>query len=362
MIPKRKMSAEQQKLLDKVTIVIPTYNRPGYLKRLLDYYSAFDVDVVVSDSSKEAFDGLAGFRRVRYFHYPSLDMVDKLALTLKKIRTKYLVFCGDDDFIIVESVCECIRFLEENPDYASAQGYYTSFYKKKKRAVYGPSYLHIIGFDNNSPSAETRVRTQLLNYMDTLYSVQRTANMRQIYAYAYRKVSDYNLMELIVTIGTLINGKHRVLPIFYCARESVDGSYSDFTVNLDQIAVMGSFAEQYGHFGDILTAHYARRAGTSKENAKKIISHLLDEYINMHRMVKSSARMKVIGKIDHVSAVAGRGMRYLYFELKRIRNIRLVRKTTGFPYDDKEARKQLEEIDSFIMKHNLPSKWKVIMV
>ena len=41
--------------MPKVSIIIPTYNRPAYLRRILDYYDSFgeDFKIIVADSSSD---------------------------------------------------------------------------------------------------------------------------------------------------------------------------------------------------------------------------------------------------------------------------------------------------------------------
>ena len=92
-----------------ITILIPTHNRPGYLKRILSYYSDCGIayNVIVADSSStdnkeisKKFISSISSTNISYISYPQeINLFHKFADALKYVNMKYCVICADDDFI-----------------------------------------------------------------------------------------------------------------------------------------------------------------------------------------------------------------------------------------------------------------------
>ena len=112
---------------EKLTVLVNVHNRHAHLARQLDYIHAHYDRILVLDSSDCEYAGKDEYPNVEYYYYPGWEYVDKLADIAKKVNTPYVHLCADDDFYIPDSVCQCVRFLEDNPDYASAHGHYLSF-------------------------------------------------------------------------------------------------------------------------------------------------------------------------------------------------------------------------------------------
>ena len=102
-----------------LTLLIPTHERPAYLKRILDYYRELPLQILVGDSSAAAYDEpLPG--NVTYIHYPDAEFYEKMNLFVRRAATPYAVLCADDDFIAPGGMQAALAFLKDNPDYASA--------------------------------------------------------------------------------------------------------------------------------------------------------------------------------------------------------------------------------------------------
>ena len=102
-------------MISKCTIVIPTFNRLKYLRRILSYYNGFEenYNIIVADSSSSKNKKLNN-KSVLIFSNLDIQYIDKYPSkiepnhkindTLNYINTKYSVFCADDDFIIPKSI------------------------------------------------------------------------------------------------------------------------------------------------------------------------------------------------------------------------------------------------------------------
>src|SRR5690606_12641457 len=120
-----------------LTVLIPTHNRPGYLRRCLDYlvHTAPGARVVVADSS----EGVAFEQNVELVRNPSStiridhidcrgkDITEKYVYALSSIDTLFVVVCGDDDFLVYENALRCADFLRTHQDYSHAHGRIITF-------------------------------------------------------------------------------------------------------------------------------------------------------------------------------------------------------------------------------------------
>jgi len=115
-------------MLNNLTLIIATKNRHAYLERILNYYAGKGINLWVADATVKRYPKKLPDGNFSYFHYPDVHYTTKLNDLSKKITTRYSLLCADDDFIIPESIEKIIDFLDNNPDYNSAQGHYISFY------------------------------------------------------------------------------------------------------------------------------------------------------------------------------------------------------------------------------------------
>ncbi len=133
-------------MISKCTIMIPTYNRPKYLKRILSYYNGFEenYNIIIADSSlnknkeinKKYISAFSNLNILYLDHYsPKINAFHKFADMVNYADREYCVFCADDDFITPNGINQSVTFLEKNPDFSCAQGHYISFYLKINKMV-----------------------------------------------------------------------------------------------------------------------------------------------------------------------------------------------------------------------------------
>lgn len=216
-------------LSKKITILIPTYNRYAYLKRLLRYYLHSEIvfSILIADSSAVPLDDeltrLIGSPRLNYLKFPSeITPQEKISQALRKIATEYVLLCADDDFIVPSAIGECADFMEKNPDYSVALGVYCShsLRKRKKGKIEFDWAPGEYGKSITLDSPAERLKFHLTNYdTATFYGVHRTNTLRFIFEEALVATSHGRLGEILLTGLTLIYGKMEVLPIFYASRE-----------------------------------------------------------------------------------------------------------------------------------------------
>ena len=125
-----------QDLLDDLTIIIFTYKRYEYLKRLLEFYSCYNYNFkfLILDSTPfepkdiEFTKYLKNSVNIKWVKYEeSIFFIDKIEDGCKYLNTKYSVLCADDDFIFPSAFLKSIKFLNKNSNYSSCHGLYYNY-------------------------------------------------------------------------------------------------------------------------------------------------------------------------------------------------------------------------------------------
>ncbi len=330
-----------------ITILILTYNRPDYLKRILSYYSDYQIayNIIVADSSSDENKQLnrgaiSSFSNINISHinnYPSeTNPYGKLAHALNYVDTKYCVLCADDDFITPNGINQSVDFLEHNPDFTVAHGRYISFRLEsdgtEERFCWKPIYLppgiktyrkpaDTLRRLNTESSiafadAEERLRYHLSNYfMPTVYAVHRTDFLKLIVEEAVKFTSDYQFAELLCSMLTLIHGKMKCLDVLYAARDA-DSVRSVYLPSLEHLVKVGRYDEEYGEFRDCLEMHLSGKSELDAEASKKVIDDGMSAYMKKsYHNYKRVLLYKAEYVLDYLPDRMNKGIRALYRKL-----------------------------------------------
>ncbi|MFX0025176.1 MAG: TIGR00180 family glycosyltransferase [Candidatus Hermodarchaeota archaeon] len=264
-------------MLEKVTLIIPTHNRHHYLTRILDYFSDINLKIFVADSSSRKYPNYKNYK-INYFHYPNYTFFEKLSEITQKIETTYALLCADDDFIIPTSIEKCINFLENNKDYSSAQGYYVQIVNENGKINFKPIYTYCKKYIIDANTPEERIIQNMSLYMHLFYSVHRSEYLIQVFSLP--PIKNLSLIEIAIAMISLINGKHKMLPIFYCAREYIEESAGKTTPSLINIVKDPNMKNDYENFINSISKYLSKTHGYNMEDSRKYVLKALDCYFN----------------------------------------------------------------------------------
>jgi glycosyltransferase domain-containing protein len=174
----------------------------------------------------EELNNLFAHESVTYKKFdPDIFFEDKIARGVTDISTPYATLCGDDDFIIPTGVKECIKFLEQNPDYSCAQGLYIHHIPaskgKARKFRWVPIYIRGRSINHN------RAYERITEYLDLghrfgcqhYYAIHRSETLKLIRKETAKYAPFYSLGELFSGCLSLIYGKRKILPVFFSSRE-----------------------------------------------------------------------------------------------------------------------------------------------
>lgn len=181
-----------------LTIVVPTLNRSEKFANLLKYYSSnkYKGNILVIDSSniKERKNNIILIKKfsslkIKYIYLSKKKYRRDYLKQVQKIKTKYIVCSGDDDFFLIKSLKYLISFLDKNNSYKGACG--IGFLCFKDRDEYR-TYLYKNLQELNNKNGIERIKKQLSfgGYTVTHYSVIRTSIWKLIEGHKFSNSND----------------------------------------------------------------------------------------------------------------------------------------------------------------------------
>lgn len=338
--------AHDSSVFDKVTIIITRHYENFYLLRLLKYYRSYDfpVQILILDSSNIPINfnkqkDLLDNKKIAYKRFDhKINMVEKLAKGLSDVSTTYSVICADDDFITPKAIEECVRFLEQNPEYSVAQGLYCSHYlsysrknqKEEIEFVWVPSEIaRSITYDKPSE----RLRYHLAHYTGaTFFAVHRTHLMQLIWEETIKYTSDIRFEEILSSALSLIYGKMIILPVFYASREIIANSAGRVLDPWHVLAQRDDFQTRCEKVINCLAEHLCRQEPLSVEASNKIARGSLGAYLKFTKgyrkrrcgktynlLKKALEKCHLKGLIVNALNLRRRYLDLRYFQLRKVK-------------------------------------------
>ena len=209
----------------RYTLLIPTYNRPDHLRRLLGYLAArrFKFPIRILDSSSggalsenRQTVGERGLDIAHEVYDPAIPIHKKVELGLASVESTYCSLCADDDVLFTDELDGLLDILDANPDVAVAHGYYVNFRPGENFEIWYTDYSapSIVAED-----ALARLVEQMSDYQAIFYGVHRTTTMKTIRV-PLDRVKSLWAKELLTSTLALIDGGMRRVPRYYMARNS----------------------------------------------------------------------------------------------------------------------------------------------
>jgi glycosyltransferase domain-containing protein len=208
----------------RLTVIIPTYNRPAYLRSLLGYLSArrFAYPIRVLDSSGE--EALTQNREtianaplniVHDIFAPTTPVYTKQHLGVRSVDTSYCTLCADDD-ILTTDLDPFLDALDTDSSIAAVQGFYVNFrpgdiFDISDVVDWTPS---ITGDDGLK-----RICQQMAKYQAFSYAIHRTDAMKRMLSQLDR-ANALLAQELLSSSLILVEGSVHRLPRFFMARNT----------------------------------------------------------------------------------------------------------------------------------------------
>ena len=164
----------------KLTIILFLKERKNFNRRFIDYFceNNLNFNLLISDGSKKKIDKdllkkIKKNKFIKYFKFPEdksyFIYYQKIYKTLKLVKTKYVFFASNDDFIIYKTLKKCVDFLTSQNKYIGCGGTMIGFeILKKNNLDFKLSNFHNIYKNNKLDHVNSfdRFNHFLKNYCD----------------------------------------------------------------------------------------------------------------------------------------------------------------------------------------------------
>lgn len=270
-------------LSEKLTIIVPTRNRPAFVRRLFHFMTQMEVPsqfLVIDSSDQESFDDnartiAAASPDLRIEHrHDQAGMITKCRKAMETVDTPYTVFCADDDFVLPDSVDSCIRFLDENEGYFGATGSWVSVNTEKENRCHQTRCFTLAEDDPLD-----RFGKLVRRWFATFYCVYRTDLLTRSWIVT-DDACDYDkarvFAETMLAKLSVVYGKLAILPqlhLLFQLHEQNEHRSTPLVSDPD------STAQMYEQFAEALATEIADVRGSDREEARSFV----DQYYGFWR-------------------------------------------------------------------------------
>jgi glycosyltransferase domain-containing protein len=272
----------------RVTLLLPTMNRPDFVLRLLRYYASVQYrgPIIIGDSSSpevvaDARRAAAPFSKTLDLDYracPGLGLADCWKQLIDCTKTAYAAYLADDDFLVPGSLEASARFLSEHPDYAAAHGAGLGV-TLDSHGLHGQvaqcDYYAQTVSEAERPSE--RLSAHLEHYSVSLFAVHRTETWRAMFKDVHG-IADMSFgAELLPCCLSVVYGKVKELPGLYVVRQTHDRRYNQPTM-FDWIASAAWFPS-YEATRESLARALVEQEGVPLDDARRLVQEGFRRYV-----------------------------------------------------------------------------------
>jgi glycosyltransferase domain-containing protein len=204
-------------LLSKLTILVPTYERPSYALRNIGFWSGSEVTVHILDGSSQQMpaEQRSGFEANIHYHHLPIPLSERLSVACDYVKTDYVALLGDDDFFLPSGLESCLVELEIDCSLVSCMGRCLAFKLSGTTVVGWPAYTEMTGYQINQEEPKERMVAHMSSYTcSTIYSVVRAAVWKHaVSILGRRRFLVFAMVEFQFEMAVAFLGKSRVIPV-----------------------------------------------------------------------------------------------------------------------------------------------------
>ena len=197
-----------------LTIIIPTKDRPDFIKRQLNYYYKvnFSPIIILADASNQINHEknksiLKNHSKIQSSIIYDINTSSEQAVwqAIERVETKYSVLLPDDDLILKSASLNLIDFLENNEDYSAAHG--DAFYftvNKGKNDSFG-KFTGITKYKMVT-AEENQILDRMQNYFNEITNINMCIVRTEVAKKAYRMCHELDYYYSALIFGEIIHG------------------------------------------------------------------------------------------------------------------------------------------------------------
>lgn len=165
---------------DKITLIVPSFNRQEYLLNLVSYWKHAGIKIIIVDGcfnkiSVMIINALA--ENITYYHLPEMPIEDRLIFAGSKVETEYVAMMCDDECISENGIEACIRVLDADKSLDCCGGLVIGFRQNDGVMYYKRAYSELLAHNALSDSPYVRLIESLALYTPShIFGVNRTSS------------------------------------------------------------------------------------------------------------------------------------------------------------------------------------------
>lgn len=289
---------EKKSSRKEITILIPTRNRPDYVKRCVNhFYSMNDenlrVCIILLDGSDEEikeknkkYITQLDANLIKYISYQSDTLpFERLADASRKVETEFCCTCADDDFFLKDGIIKAIDILKNNNEVGSVVGQMLRFNEGNLQQFYRGQ-----GFNFDSIMEKDPIM-RLYNFfgenelLQLVWLIYRTESLVEVLDNIDLKALNGEFQEILWFFNVVVVDKVAKIDEVLILREIAnnDNTMKFIKANFYDLMVDGSFNNQYIKFKENLKAFLTRKIKSSemfdKVQTDKHIDNIFSLYL-----------------------------------------------------------------------------------
>jgi glycosyltransferase domain-containing protein len=294
--------------LNKVTIVVPSYERQEYLLRQFVYWHGSGVQLLILDGSsmplpEDILEIISSWTDVSYHHLP-IAIEARLNNAIDYIDTQYVTVLGDDEFYLKGALKNLVLRLDADTELSGCIGQSVGFgfNKETKSVCYRPGYAHW------QYSAVHDGVNERLSYAMNPYNAATAYGLfrKDIWQKGWGEIVKYSCgytAELHQAIATYITGKYTSIDELYWLRSyenaPVENAEWDRKLRFDEWWRGAKYGVEKELFLSNLANLAIQKLELDNANARKIVLDAVDVYLAFcdDDLKKSSPLRQVAVKI-----------------------------------------------------------------
>jgi len=223
------------------SLIIPTYEGTPFLRRCLDHLKsiAYPGHIVLADDSS---GGHREFVESCASRYPELwidlhpyehgtRFLDKLSQSMDRIRARFVMLCGQDDFVVPSALERVVGTLDADAGLSCARGRVARFRIHRKEDATGGDRVGIEFLQHpmhayREAHAVDRVLAHLRGYSSTLYSIHRRSQLIESFRRTEAATSNVIFMQYLASCITAAQGRVECVNTLFLARQAHAASWA----------------------------------------------------------------------------------------------------------------------------------------
>jgi glycosyltransferase domain-containing protein len=270
--------------LKDLTLIIPTYNRPIYAIRQLNYWSDTGACVHVIDGSYETINESLYDKsnpNLNYHFLGNSSIEDRLGYAINLIKTNYSALISDDEFFLPSAIEKCIKTIEIN-NLVACKGLCFSFNYLDGKVVGNLFYPGMRGYKINADTSLNRMIQHMNPYaMASLWSIMKSdVTIACLEAASLTgKLSSAACVEIQTSLITSFLGSVEVIDDLFWLRSQENKNiwWKEGNTQISEWYTDPNYQDEVKHFLQTTSEILSQKVGTDKteilDNLKVAINH-----------------------------------------------------------------------------------------